>query len=113
LISAPREFEAAGGKPMPVIRLEILGETIEAVDAELATLANIIRPLASLTAVPDVTLSLPALIRDASLRELRRRIDERFDAEGYEVTISVRPAGQPSSAVVLPFRKTRAAPQRG
>ena len=56
----------------------------------MKTLANVVRPMSSATAVPDVTVTLPALIKGAPLVELRSLITERFDAEGYEVVIALR-----------------------
>ena len=70
------------------IKLELLGETVEGLAAELEALSAIIRPIVQATAEP-VTVST-AVLKDFSLEDLRALIVERFDAEGYEVTIALR-----------------------
>jgi hypothetical protein len=73
------------------IKLEIFGDTIEAFTNELDVLAKLIRPFVEAgSGLPGVTVVTPSALDGLSLEVLRETIVNRFEQEGYEVTIKVR-----------------------
>ncbi len=96
-----------------MIKLELFGETIEQFTAELKALAELIRPVVNADPLIGVNVSVGA-VENASLDQLRELVVRRFDAEGYEVTFSLRdpapaaeqgPAPETASPVAPPRRR--------
>jgi hypothetical protein len=65
-------------------RLETLGQTLEAIDAELELFAQLIRPV--MTVSPQPVEVIVSSCDKFALVDLLDVALERFDPEGYEVT---------------------------